>query len=187
MDFSRRNMTDEVDQLLLNARLRDEIEPYQDESIECMNLDRLPTEVENQFLASMLAWERAPMTPIAEWFNPQLQLPHPDRLSDTDLHDLLWDTIHKLYAARIVLDFTDHLSDRELYTLILRDILPSPEKRLNLPDHFLHWDCAGDEETYLRFYASEEERSSWNTSDEDDPLPPAERPRHRRDMPGRPL
>jgi hypothetical protein len=178
-------MTDEVDQLLLNARLRDEIEPYQDEAIDLMNLERMPTEVENQFLASMLAWERAPMTPIAEWFQPELQLPHPDTLEDEALHDRLWDTIHKLYDKRIVLDFTDHLSDRELYTLILRDILPSPEKRLNLPDHFLHWDCAGDEETYLRFYASEEERLSWSTDDE--ALPPHDTPRHRRDMPGRPL
>jgi hypothetical protein len=180
-------MSNDVDQLLLNARLRDEIEPYQDESIECMNLERLPTEVENQFLASMLAWERAAMTPISEWFEPHLQMPHPDRLADAALHDLLWDAIHKLYDKRIVLDFTDHLSDRELYTLILRDILPSPEKKLNLPDHFLHWDCAGDEETWLRFYASEAERGTWAGEDWEGSLPPRDTPRHRRDMPGRPL
>lgn len=189
MHAARQPLPEEVDQILLNARLRDEIEPYQDESIECMNLRRLPTEVENQFLSSMLAWERAPMTPIAEWFDPPLCLPHPDVLGEEQLRDRLWDAIHKLYAKRIVLDFTDHLSDRELYTLILRDILPSPEKRLDLPDHFLHWDCAGDEETYLRYYASEEERMAWicDGDADDDPLPPQDTPRHRRQMPGRPL
>jgi hypothetical protein len=186
MAVSPHPQPDEVDQLLLNARLRDELEPYRDESIECIDTRRMSTRVENEFLASMLAWERAAMLPIYEWFEPRLELPHPDRLGDRDLHRLLWDTIHRLYEKRIVLDFTDHLSDRELYTLILRDILPSPEKRLDLPDHYLHWDCTCDEETWLRYYASEEERVSW-AGDFSDPLPPHDTPRHRRRMPGRPL
>ena len=74
---------------------------------------------------------------------------------------MLWDTIHKLYERRIVLDFTDHLSDRELYCLIYRDILPCAEKKIDSLANYLHWDCAdmgGDPTIWLRYYASEEER-----------------------------
>src|SRR5436190_23149627 len=105
----------EVDQLLLNARLRDELEPFLDESVHILYCRRLPTSDENEFLEQMLAWERAPVLPIAKWFQPELVLPHPDQLSDAELRKILTETIQKLYSQRIVLDFTDHLSDRQLY------------------------------------------------------------------------
>ena len=100
-------------------------------------MGELPTPVENEYLASMLAWERGPLVlPIGEWFDPPLVLPRPDTLSDEQLHDVLWDTIQRLYDKRVVLDFTDHLSDRQLYCLIYRDILPSPEKKLERSDNY---------------------------------------------------
>jgi len=60
----RRPQSDEVTELLRNAELRDELEPYYDESISRVNVQSLPIRVENEFLASMLAWERAPILPI---------------------------------------------------------------------------------------------------------------------------
>ncbi|MFN9911151.1 MAG: hypothetical protein ACK53L_01125, partial [Pirellulaceae bacterium] len=57
--------TDEVDQLLLNAQLRDELEPYIDESVDLLPVRQLPLATENEFLQSMLAWERAPVLPIS--------------------------------------------------------------------------------------------------------------------------
>src|SRR4051812_24787952 len=108
---------EEVEHLLRNAQLRDELEPYLDESIQRVNVTELPTPVENEFLASMLAWERAPIVPISQWYTPELVIPRPESLHDEDLHEILWDVIHKLFDQRIVLDFTDHLSDRALYTL----------------------------------------------------------------------
>ena len=122
---SRRPRPDEVEELLRNAELRDELEPYYDESIARVNVQHLPLTVENEFLASMLAWERAPILPIYRWFDPELRPPRPSSLSDGDLHEILWSVIYKLYEKRIVLDFTDHLSDRDLYALIYRDILPA--------------------------------------------------------------
>ena len=58
---------EEVDCLIRNAELRDEIEPYLDESISEINFRLLPTPMENRFLESMLAWERAPLVSIARW------------------------------------------------------------------------------------------------------------------------
>lgn len=180
---------DEVDHLLRNAQLRDELEPYMDEAVLSLDHDALPTPVENEFLASMLAWERAPILPISKWFEPELVLPHPSTLNDEELHDILWRTIQRLYDKQIVLDFTDHLSDRELYRLIYCDILPSAEKKLDMPGNYLHWDCAGaggDPEVWLRYYASDEERQDWAETYHD-PLPPAERPPYPRQLPKQPL
>lgn len=185
MADSRLPQPDEVEELLRNAELRDELEPYYDESISRVNVRHLPITVENEFLASMLAWERAPVLPIYRWFSPELRPPRPDVLSDEDLHSILWDVIQKLYEKRIVLDFTDHLSDRELYSLIYRDILPSREKKIDSATNYLHWDCArgnGDPEIWLRYYATKAERQAWARTYRQ-PLPPTAEPPYRRRLP----
>ena len=68
--------------LLRNAELRDELERYFDESISRVNVQHLTLAAENEFLASMLAWEQAPVLPIYRWFEPELRLPRPEALSD---------------------------------------------------------------------------------------------------------
>ena len=188
MSQSPRVRCEEIDHLLRNAQLRDELEPYCDEAVYSLNTRRVPTPIENEFLASMLEWERAPIVPIAQWFDPELQRPAPESLDDAHVHSLLWQTIQQLFGAGIVLDFTDHLSDRQLYTIIYRDILPAPEKRINRRENFLHWDCANsadDPETWLRYYADEEERREWLETD-DAPLPAVEPLPYPRQLPRRP-
>ncbi len=189
MSSVQRPNSEEVEHLLRNAQLRDELEPYLDEAVMHLNHEAVPTPVENEFLASMLAWERAPILPIYQWFSPDLTLPPPDKLSDEEVSELLWDVIGKLFEKRVVLDFTDHLTDRELYCLIWRNILPSPEKRIENSSSFLHWDCSdasGDAELWLRFYASPEEREQW-AEDFGHELPPHEEPPYRRDLPKAPF
>ncbi|MCC9607472.1 hypothetical protein LOC68_12600 [Blastopirellula sp. JC732] len=170
----RRPHPDEVDQLLLNAQLRDELEPYFDESIACLDNGRVPLQVENEFLTAILAWERAPILPLGEWFSPPLQLPNPESLSDEEVHRQLWDAIQMLASKRIYLDFTDHLSDRQLYCIVKRDILTSYEKMVDLPSHTLSFNCAPPDDNpdvWLRYYASEEERHGWE-EETGQPLPP---------------
>jgi hypothetical protein len=179
----------EVDQLLLNARLRDELEPFLDESVEVVNTRHMPTHLENEYLASMLAWERAPVLPISRWFHPELKLPAPERLSDRQLSRVLAKTIAALYEKQIVLEFTEHLSDRELYRVIFRDILPSHEKKLERTNTYLHWQCIDvnhDPDVWLRYYASEEEREGWQ-AEFGGPIPPAEKPPYPRRSPRWPL
>lgn len=167
---------DEVDQLMLNAQLRDDLEPFIDESLDLVRMRQMPTASENEFLASMLAWERAPVLPISQWFTPELQLPSPETLDDKTLYEVLWNAIHQLHEKRIVLDFTEHLPDRQLYRLIYRDILPSLEKKIDQPRNYLHWDCldaANNTEDWLRYYAAEEEREQWYR-ESDRELPPVQ-------------
>ncbi len=188
MNEWHRSADDDVEQLLLNARLRDELEPFFDESIRILSSRRLPTPRENEFLASMLAWERAPVLPISQWFDPELVLAHPESLDDQSLRAELAHVIRRLFEKRIVLEYTDHLSDRELYCLIYRDILPSPEKRIDLPGNYLHWHCLDDHadpELWLRYYASDDERQRWE-EETGETAPPAEVPPYRRRLPRRP-
>ncbi len=185
---SRRPQPDEVEELLRNAELRDELERYFDESITRVNIQHLTLAAENDFLAAMLAWEQAPVLPIYRWFDPELRPPRPNALSDEDLHGILWEVIRKLFQKRIVLDFTDHLSDRDLYCMIFRDILPAREKKIDWPNNYLHWDCTGadgDPEIWLRYYAGEEAREDWATTYRQ-PLPPACTPPYPRELPREP-
>lgn len=180
---------DHVDHLLRNAELRDQLEPLFDESIDRVNAARMTTRNENEFLQSMLEWERAPMLPIRDWFTPALELVAPGELSDGDLPRVLRETIDRLYQQHIVLDFTDHLSDRQLYTLIFRDILPAYEKKIDGRDGYLHWDCANtssDPTTWLRFYATDDERETWEDETGDE-APAAEKLPFRRRLPQAPL
>jgi hypothetical protein len=182
-----RDNTEEVDQLLLNARLRDELEPFLDESVDVLACKQLPTSDENEFLASMLAWERAPALPISQWFNPPLELPSPERLSDDQLRLELYAAIERLGSRRIYLELTDHLSDRQLYCLIARDILPSHEKMVDLPSNYLNWRCLDadlDPETWLAYYATDDERDAWSLENAQ-PLPAMLPPPFPRDLPQR--
>jgi hypothetical protein len=185
--MSPQNRTEEVDQLILNARLRDELEPFLDESVDVLACKQLPTSDENEFLASMLAWERAPALPISKWFDPPLELLPPERLNDAELHAVLGAAIEQLASRRIYLELTDHLSDRQLYCLIARDILPSHEKKLDLPGNYLNWRCLDvelDPETWLAYYATDEERQAWS-QESSQPLPAMLPPPYPRDLPRR--
>jgi hypothetical protein len=180
---------DEVDHLLRNAQLRDELEPLYDESIGRVNPTVMSTRSENEFLASMLEWERAPILPISQWFEPELVLPHPDGLSSHQLALVLAATVEKLFEKHIVLDFTHHLSDHQLYCLIFRDILPSHEKKLERRTTYLHWDCANMDDNpdiWLRYYATDTERQAW-AEENDAPLPARATPPYRRQLPRAPL
>ncbi len=166
----------EVDELMLNAELRNELERYYDESLFVIDTRRMSTRSENEYLRSILAWEQAPILPISQWFDPEFVLPSHDALTDAELGRRLRETLQQLYDRNIILDFTGHLSDRQLYCLIARDILPEKEKRVAIANTFLHWQCIDpivEEENWLRYYADDEERRQWQIETEL-PLPPVD-------------
>lgn len=174
-------MNQEVEAQIRNMELRTALEPYYDEAISRLKFSRLKRE--DDYLESMLEWEIVKPTPIAQWFEPELCPPRTvDKISDQDIHDYLIYLLGKLKEKRIILRFSDHMSDRELYILVLRDVLPAKEKYLQTYIGDREWDCidiAENEMTYLKYYASREERQIW----EDyygETLPPSEKPKHKR-------
>ena len=92
MPIARHPSPEDVECLLRNAELRDQIEPYLDESIHEIDFAAMPTAIENRFLESMLAWEQAPLIPIARWFDPPLLLQPAGLLDDETLRERLWET-----------------------------------------------------------------------------------------------
>ncbi|MCL2004908.1 MAG: hypothetical protein FWG73_01980 [Planctomycetaceae bacterium] len=173
----------EVEELMRNAELRMELEPYADESISRVSLKHRSLRHENEFLAGMLDWEISPAEPISRWFTPELCIPAPEKLNDEQVLKILETVVAQLFEKKLILDFTDHLSDRELYSLIFRDILPSREKNLRNRNGFIHWDCScGDNDVWLRFYASDDEREQFQNCT-GKVLPPKEIPPHYRDLP----
>jgi len=182
---------EDVDEILRNAELRSELEPYFDESISRIDVQQISLQYENEYLAAMLEWERAPVLPVYRWFEPELRPPNSSRLTDTNLSKILEDLVESLFEKNIVLDFSDHLTDRELYDLICRNILPSREKKIDGRYGALHWDCSyvggdSDPTTWLTYYASDEDREDW-AERYGLPLPPKELPLYPRYLPQEPL
>jgi len=166
--------------MLANAALRDALEPYRDESIDDPSTKCMSLKTENEYLESMLAWERAPALPLAQWASPPLELPPPDQLGDAELTEILYQTIDGLATENIILLCTDHLSDRQLYTVLYRDILPSCEKKV--PGKRIEFRCVYDNETWLRYYASAVERRRYQ-EDHGVAIPAAETPPFPRQLP----
>ena len=133
----------------------------------------------------MLSWEYAPVLPISQWFEPELSLPQPETLSNRDLSQMLWDTLQRLAEQHIYLQYTDHLSDRELFCVLVRDILTATEKKLDITNSPLVWrlvDNESDPDTWLAYYATDEQRYLWQL--EHGQAPPASKPlKYPRQMP----
>ena len=87
-------------------------------------------------------------------------------LDEVALHKALWRIIEGLARLRVFLEQTDHLSDRELYTQLLRELLPEEMPALDVDENSAwHINVLGYDkpELYLKYYADEKTRESWRT------------------------
>jgi hypothetical protein len=127
-----------------------------------------PSGIEKQFWEQVVAFESAAEEqPFEVLIRSGLTLPSPEELDDAQITKKLWDVIHGMAFLRMFLSFTDHLSDRELYTRLWSDTLREPtalEPEGSAGGWFI--DSAGsgsqaDIEVYLKYYAGEDERRRW--------------------------
>lgn len=113
-----------------------------------------------------------------------MELSEGDDLDDVALHKALWSIIEGLARLRVFLDQTDHLSDRELHTQLVRELLPEEMPALDADENSVwHIDVLGYDkpELYLKYYADEKTRESWRIDFPDDPIPAHEDPPYDRD------
>jgi len=140
------------------------------------------TELRKQFQTNMEAFEQAPWGQTFEvLLDSGISLPPPAELADTELTAKLWEVINALALLGAFLEHTDHLNDRELYTLLWDDILreetvfPSSEPHLVCHIDIIGSGSEQDNAVYLKYYAGEDDRSLWARDYPDEPLPSRER------------
>lgn len=139
-------------------------------------------------------WERVVRYEEAEWTSDAEQMakggyvpPHPDELTtDEAVHAALWELIRHLAARRTYLSSTDHLTDRELYELLVFELLHEANKDVDIPGMNCHLDILGgcseeDLQLSMRYYADDEYRAEWAKDWPDFVMPPKEKPPYDRD------
>ncbi len=107
-----------------------------------------------------------------------------EELSNEELGLKLNELIYTLEKRNTFLDFTDHLSDRELYTKLFHESLEEwtpdlpPGSQINC-----HISLVGDneDELYLKYYSDEKNRQHWAKEFPDMIIPPHEDPPYDRD------
>jgi hypothetical protein len=118
------------------------------------------------------------------------RLPPPESLGDAEVTTKLWEVIGRLAGLCVFLVNTDHLSDRQLYEQLWGELLREPPwERADASIGgctFVDVVATGDRDgvvTWLRYYADDAERRSWQGELEDDGtgLPPRVAPPHDRD------
>jgi len=151
-------------------------------------INEAPPEVIEEFRNYVDDWEGAPWTThFKQLEEAGVSLPDPETLDDSELTKKLWEVIEKLATFRAFLHETNHLSDRELYALLLNDILLEETKDLTVVEGT---NCqiplvgSGSEEDhylYLKYYADESDRQFWRTEYPDIPMPDHVNPPYDRD------
>jgi len=138
-----------------------------------------PPEIQEQFWKNVLAFENAPeVQPFDELVRAGLTLPRAEELDDVALTAALWAMIRGLEELGVYLEFTNHLSDRELYLRLWSNVLREP-MALTPDDLQAAWhiqmSSAGSDddgtEAYLTYYADEETRRQWAEDYPDCPMP----------------
>lgn len=144
--------------------------------------------VREQFWRQVVDYESADTTDLTKELKAVgVDVPDPAGLDDEALHAALWTVIEALGRMHVYLEQTDHLSDRELYTLLFSELLPEEMPALD-PDEGSEWyvQILGgwseqDIALYLRHYADEDERQDWRSSVPDYDVPDHEDPAYDRD------
>jgi hypothetical protein len=113
----------------------------------------------------------------------------PSTLDDRQLPGRLWELLYAAAARRFFFCSTNHLNDRELYTLLWEQWLDHPtadiplEAETNTTTIVAEFNAAGmnHEEIWLRYYADEDAQKPLRSSEPDFIFPPHEDPPYDRD------
>jgi hypothetical protein len=113
----------------------------------------------------------------------------PSELDDRQLRGRLWEWLYAAAARQFFFYSTDHLSDRELYTLLWEEWLDEPtadippEAETSTTTIISEFNALGltHEEIYLRYYADEAAQALWHSTDREFVFPPHQDPPYDRD------
>lgn len=178
------------------AKLRAELEKLGGTMLD--RLESVPAEVEEEFLRHVLEYETQEPVSLLTWLAKSgIEVPDPDQLDDQTLSIKLQEVIYGMAYVGAYLLHTNHLSDRELYEFLsdclTEEVVLFPEN----PDYAYIIDMIGgvesgsdeDIQTYLKYYANEQQRVKWGHDWPGDKIPKHEDPPFDRDrfLPQAPL
>ena len=147
----------------------------------------LSLEERERFWRNIIAVETAPLTTLTQQLRDAgCELPEPESMTDDQLTVKLGEVIDALARLRVFLEFTDHMSDRTLYTRLLRHELPQEIPWLPIDPRsawHLQFTSGSDEDTdaFLRYYADDKTRRQWLVDFPDYVMPPHEKLPYDRD------
>ena len=115
-----------------------------------------------------------------------IELPEPDNVPDARMRSKVWEVLAALASVGHYLDHTDHLSDRELYTKLWRDVMREEvpaldEFRCNQVMMLQADGVEPDTSTFFRYYAEDWWREDHQKEYPDYAMPPHEEPPYNRD------
>jgi len=188
MDVDDPNDLERVDREIRINELKEQAREAAGGEMVEFEADDCPDEVSEQFWENVTAWETAADTSnFQQLTEAGVEMPPADELDDEQLHATLWKVIEALAQRRVFLSSTDHLGDRELYTLLCDDLLHEATKDLPPESGWTeHLDVLGsgseeDTHLYLKYYADDKWRRTWAEDFPDDEIPDHEDPPYDRD------
>ncbi len=147
-----------------------------------------PPEVLEKFWENVVAFEESGwVEPFDVLVQGGIELPSPGDLDGEALRAKLWELIRVMALLHMYLEQTDHLSDRELYTVLWEEhlheeaVLPMGEPGGNYIIDMLGSGSEEDIHIHLLHYADEEYRRHWAQDWPDDEIPDHEDPPYDRD------
>ncbi len=142
---------------------------------------------EQDHIQRLIAAETAPPITLRAWLKRHgLEFAAPGALSQAKLPGELQRLIGALAFARVFLSCTDHLSDSSLYAKLWKEVLDADEPDVpRSVDDACHWDLshsgARDNDIWLMYYASKDDRETWTEDFPETPMPPSRPPPFNRD------
>lgn len=168
-----------MDQQQRIARLKSRARELAGGRLVCGESSEIDADLLEQFWAGVVAFESASKRPLTQLLAKSgFDLPPTRQLTGPALRRTLRALIRRLAEWRYYLVHTDHLSDRDLYTLLREDVLTQPDNELPPEtEASMIFDLAMFDRglppgtTFLRYYADQQMRRDMATELAPDKLP----------------
>jgi hypothetical protein len=168
----------DVDREIRIEKMKRELEELSGGSMVSGSVAEVSWELEEIFLERVCEFEKAPWgTNFDRLVQLGVEMIPPAELDDSNVHAKLHEVLRTLAEMHCLLQDTDHLSDRELYTWLWTDGLREETPDMAQLGGAWHTSPIGscteeDIAIFLKYYASEKERRQWNKDFPNDALPP---------------
>jgi len=160
----------QIEQALRLGELRKEVMDRVEGPFIEGGVGNMPMEEQARFWQYVLAFESAEDSTIGERLREEAgftAVPLTDLDSPRSFYDALWQLLYACASIRVFVHFTNHLSDAELYRLMVERVIPAPT---NVPPPELACNCRFDLTEFAEVDAPPETFDGPDADDDPDDL-----------------